>query len=104
MEKNSRIRHAEFKLGKVVRTCDEHSETLITGDSDVKVDVINLKLAPDEIKSLIDFKTFFPAYHMNKKYWITVLLNRDLGEEKLFSLIKKSYDIVKNKTKNSTVK
>lgn len=76
----------------------------ITGDSDVKVDVINLKLDPDEIKSLIDFKTFFPAYHMNKKYWITVLLNRDLSEEKLFSLIKKSYDIVKNKTKNSIVK
>lgn len=65
--------------------------------SDEIVDIINIKLDPLDIENLIDNKTYFKAYHMNKKYWITILLNGKIEKNKLFRLIDKSYDIVSNK-------
>ncbi|WP_435056293.1 MmcQ/YjbR family DNA-binding protein, partial [Thomasclavelia cocleata] len=40
-----------------------------------KIDVLNVKNKPSKIEHLIDFKHYFPAYHMNKKYWISILLD-----------------------------
>lgn len=33
----------------------------------------------------------FPAYHMNKEHWITVLLDGTVEEEKIFELIDTSF-------------
>ena len=33
----------------------------------------------------------FPAYHMNKNNWITILLDGSLSDELISELIKKSY-------------
>lgn len=38
------------------------------GEGEELVDVVNLKLDPKIIEQLIDFKTYFPAYHMNKTH------------------------------------
>ena len=62
-----------------------------------KVNVINLKAAPNEIDALVDNKLIFSACHMNKKHWITVLLSNNLPEQKLFELIDRSYELVTNK-------
>ncbi len=62
-----------------------------------KINVINLKAEPGEIDALVDNKFVFPAYHMNKKHWITVLLSNNLPEKKLFALIDRSYELVTNK-------
>lgn len=61
------------------------------------IDVINLKVRPETIESLIDHESFFPAYHMNKKYWITVMLNQRVSFEKVINLIEESYLLVKKK-------
>ena len=68
-------------------------------DSLELVDIINLKLEPSEIEELIDDKLYFKAYHMNKKYWITILLNSKMDKDKLFELIDKSYNIVSSMIK-----
>lgn len=68
-------------------------------DTDELVDIINIKLDPSEIEELIDNKIYFKAYHMNKKYWITILLNSKTNKSKLFELIDKSYNIVSSKVK-----
>ena len=60
----------------------------------IEVFVLNVKLNPDLIENLIDKKHFFPAYHMNKKYWISVYFNQDVPDNKIKELIKQSYDIV----------
>jgi predicted DNA-binding protein (MmcQ/YjbR family) len=60
---------------------------------------INLKLNPEEIASLADNKYFFPAYHMNKKYWITVLLSSDAPFDKITGLVDESYNNVRIKAK-----
>ena len=54
-------------------------------------DIINLKLESDEIETLIKKEGFYPAYHMNKKYWITLILDETLSDETIIEYIKKSY-------------
>ncbi len=66
-------------------------------NSTLVVDILNIKLDPDSIKELIDHKHYFPAYHMNKKYWITILLNKNITLEKIKPLIDESYHLVTDK-------
>lgn len=58
------------------------------------VDVMNVKCLPEKVEELIDFVSFFPAYHMNKKYWISVLLTKNTSFELIKSLIDESYQLV----------
>ena len=61
------------------------------------VDVINLKL-DSEVNDYLKIKGIYPAYHMNKKYWITITLDDTLKDSEIFNLVIKSYDnINKNK-------
>ena len=64
----------------------------LTGDEEVWV--VNMKASQDEIPNLIDKKSIFPAWHMNKKHWITVLLTAATDFEKLCELTQKSYELV----------
>ena len=63
------------------------------------VDVINIKLDPDEIVDLLHKKGFYKAYHMNKKSWISIVLDNTLDDNNIFKLICKSYDNVSKKVK-----
>jgi len=58
-------------------------------------DIINLKLGETEIQQLIQQKGFYPAYHMNKQYWITILLDDTLEDKIIMKYIKKSYENIK---------
>ena len=64
----------------------------LTGDEEVWV--VNMKAEPDAISALVDKKSIFPAWHMNKKHWITVLLTAVTDFEKLCELTQKSYELV----------
>ncbi len=66
---------------------------------DYSVDVINLKCDPLLIGSLHKEKGIFPAYHMNKSYWISVLLDSTVDDEKIKWLLNLSFDLTKNKKK-----
>lgn len=61
------------------------------------VDVVNIKADPLLITKIIDHQRYFPAYHMNKKYWLTVLLNRNTDIEQVKKLIHDSYDLAEGK-------
>jgi len=62
--------------------------------SDEEVWVVNMKASQDEIPNLIDKKSIFPAWHMNKKHWITVLLTAATDFNKLCELTQKSWELV----------
>ena len=62
-----------------------------------KTNVLNLKVKPEEISTLIDNVHYFPSYHMNKKYWISILLDRDADVEQIKTLLDDSYTIVEGK-------
>ena len=55
------------------------------------VEIMNIKLNPEEIQNLLKVNGFYPAYHMNKKSWITIVLNETLSDEKILDLVNESY-------------
>lgn len=63
-------------------------------ESDETVWVVNLKADTEKITEITDKKSIFPAYHMNKKYWITVLLTAVTDFEQLCELTRKSFELV----------
>lgn len=66
---------------------------------DTYVDILDIKCDPVLVGSLLAEDGFFPAYHMNKKSWITILLDETVPDEKIFSLLEMSYDSVAPKRK-----
>ena len=64
-------------------------------DSDEIIEIINLHNNPEEIKKLIDYKKYFPAYHMNKKHWCTICLDRTVELKEIYKLIDISYELAK---------
>ena len=64
------------------------------------VDILNVKCSPMMLGSLLCEKGFFPAYHMNKKSWISILLDESVADETIFFLLEMSYDstVPKRKT------
>lgn len=65
--------------------------------SEGMIDVINLKNDPEKIANLIDNKHYFKAYHMNKKYWLTILLDNKVELDEVKNLLDESYQVVENK-------
>lgn len=59
-----------------------------------KVDVVNIKLPPAKILQLVDRQHFYPAYHMNKKHWLTVMLQKDADISLVQELLAESYQLV----------
>ena len=64
-------------------------------DCDEIIEVINLHNIAEEMKKLIDNKKYFPAYHMNKKYWCTICLDGTVELEEIYKLIDISYELAK---------
>ncbi len=61
------------------------------------VSVVNLKCETLLIDWLVHDKGIFRGYHMNKSYWITVLLDKSVDDEKIKWLLQMSFDITKKK-------
>lgn len=61
------------------------------------VDVLNVKCDPILISSLRQQKGFFPAYHMNKDSWISILLDNSVSADEIKSLIEMSYRLTMKK-------
>ena len=64
-------------------------------DSSEPIEVLDLRAAPEEIAGLTDGKTIFPGYHMNKKHWITLLLDGTLGFAEIRRRLDESYERAK---------
>ncbi len=62
-------------------------------DSNEEIEIIDIRYQSKDINSIIDNKNIFPGYHMNKKNWITVILNNSLDNNIIYSLIDNSYEI-----------
>ena len=65
-------------------------------EGDYGADIINLKCDPLLTGSLHKEKGIFPAYHMNKSYWISVLLDGSVDDELLKWLLNLSFELTKN--------
>lgn len=66
-------------------------------EGDTKVDIIDVKCDPDMVGLLTQTYGFLPGYHMNKKYWITMLLDGTVSEAKILDFLDMSYDLIDGK-------
>lgn len=62
-----------------------------------KIEVMNLHSTPEQIEKMVDGVRFFKGYHMNKRYWFTLVLDKRVSSEEIFSLIDTSYELAKKK-------
>ena len=67
-------------------------------DSDEIIDVVNLKLPTEMFGSFNTDDGVYPAYHMNKLHWISVLLP-DASDDVVQFLVNASYEATKDKRK-----
>ena len=64
-------------------------------DSDEVIDVVNLKLPTEMFGSFGKTDGVYPAYHMNKLHWISVLLP-DADEETVAFLVNVSFEATRS--------
>lgn len=62
-----------------------------------KVQILDLKLDKELIPALVTQKGFYPAYHMNKKYWITLTLDDILSDDEIMNYIDQSHSLTVRK-------
>ena len=67
-------------------------------DSDEVIDVVNLKLPTEMFGSFGAADGVYPAYHMNKLHWISVLLT-DAPDDVLQFLVNVSFETTKSTNK-----
>ena len=59
------------------------------------VEAVNLK--HDQVVDLLSQNGIYPAFHMNKRYWISVALDDTLSDEIVLELIEKSWNLTSKK-------
>ena len=59
------------------------------------VEAVNLK--HDQVAGLLSKKGIYPAFHMNKRYWISVALDDTLSDEEVLELMEKSWNLTTKK-------
>lgn len=65
------------------------------------IDILNVKADPEEIVHIREMPGFAPAYHMNKKHWLTLILPEISDPEVAFRLIDKSYEMTAPKRRKT---
>ena len=88
------LRHPNGKWYAVLMQVEKSKLGL---EGDTKVDIIDVKCDPDMVGLLTETYGFLPGYHMNKKYWITMLLDGTVSEAKILDFLDMSYDLIDQK-------
>lgn len=96
----------KFKGSGIVRNPETKKWYLVILDTDRSkiqknreglIEIAVLKLDSNKAKEITKEENFYPGYHMNKKYWITVILDDSVEDEKIMELIEESYGFSKKK-------
>ncbi|MBE5763031.1 MAG: hypothetical protein E7338_02285 [Clostridiales bacterium] len=62
-------------------------------DEDI-IDVLNVKVDENKLEDILKLPSVYPAYHMNKQKWISIVLDGGLDDKTLMNLICTSRDLV----------
>lgn len=64
-------------------------------DSREKAEILDLRISGEELNKIVDNQRYFPGYHMNKKSWVSVVLDGSVSFEEICEGIRKSYLLAK---------
>lgn len=70
---------------------------LVGAEADRFVEVVNLKVSPDERDRLLASEGIYPSYHMSKKHWVSIPLDGRLSDDWLMLLLANSRRLVAKK-------
>ncbi len=59
--------------------------------SDEYVEVVNLRVPPEDMEIILGNKNIYPAYHMNKKHWISIILDNSVTFKDICRFTDNSY-------------
>ncbi len=62
-------------------------------DSDEIINILNVRTKLQSAQTLIDYKNYYPAYHMNKNNWVTICLDGTVPTQEIFRRIDNSYKL-----------
>ena len=85
------LRHQNGKWYAVIMNVERSKLGL---DGDGTVEIIDVKCDPEMTGMIIQTYGFLPGYHMNKRHWITILLDGTVGESKILDFLDMSYDLI----------
>ncbi len=69
------------------------SRRKLGSDSDETVEIIDLRLPPEEMAGLIDGERYFGGWHMNKKHWYTIVLDGSVPFKEICGRVDVSYSL-----------
>ena len=67
-------------------------DALLKDGNSTMINVMNLKT-----EQQYDIDGIYPAFHMNHKHWISLILDDTLSDALIMELVSKSYNLTKNK-------
>ena len=85
------LRHKNGKWYAIIMTVEKKTLGL---EEDGKINILDVKCDPDLVGMLIQTYGFLPGYHMNKRHWITILLDESVSEAKTLDFLDMSYDLI----------
>lgn len=85
------LRHEDNRKWYAVIMNVPRSRLGLIGEGDT--DILNIKCDPIMIGSFLFENGILPAYHMNKKHWISVLLDGTVDKKLIFTLLDMSFGI-----------
>lgn len=62
---------------------------------DQPIEIVDLRFDVDELQLKIDGVRYFAGYHMNKKHWITIILDGSVPLSEILEYVDKSYNLAK---------
>lgn len=81
----------------VFKTSPNNKVFAITALTGQPLDV-SIKCDPERSEELRQqYESILPGYHLNKRLWITIIMNGEVPDDLVKILIKDSYDLVKPK-------
>ncbi|MCR4880429.1 MAG: MmcQ/YjbR family DNA-binding protein [bacterium] len=62
-------------------------------DSQEPIEVIDIRVKTENMPELLEQGNIYPGYHMNKKHWITIILDGSVSLVEIYKLLDKSYEL-----------
>lgn len=95
------LRHSNGKWYGIIMNISRDKLGL---NSNEKIDILVCKCDPMMRELLLSEKGFYPAYHMNKVHWITILLDGSVKTDLACHVLDMSHQIISNRNKKANKK
>lgn len=78
----------------------KNDDAAVNGYADGEmVEIVNVKVDAEMIPDVVKVTGFLPAFHMNRKHWVTILLDNEVDAARTKALVEMSYNLTARKYK-----